>query len=461
MTLISLVATHADVDLETVARLSAGASEVASSVLKNSSAVQGTVVLATCNRYEIYAEAASPQQLDSARDDIIAQISLSSGLKTDIVAGTFATYTDDDVARHLFTVGAGLESAVVGEREIAGQVRRALIEAQHNGTASGSLIRLFQSASRAAKDVGSRTGLGARGMSIVSVALDLAADGAGTADWPDRNVVVFGTGAYAGATMALLRERGCSRIAVHSASGRAEEFTASRGGTALTPGSLPQALRDADVIIGCSGTQHRIQAAQVTGLREGDAGPLTVIDLALTKDFDPAVGELDYVTLITLESVRRAAPAEQVESLEQATDIIDSAARTFAAGQQARSMDTAIVALRRHTLGVLDTELDRVRAQHGCTAAAEEVEFALRRMVKSLLHIPTVRARELAAKGEADSYFSALEALYGISLDQQAVSAAPDVHPRPAPGTVPDMLPAVLAAPDDLNCPRPGRAETA
>ena len=104
-------------------------------------------------------------------------------------------------------MGAGLDSAVIGEREIAGQVRRALNEAQAAGTATGSLVRLFQAASRTAKDVGSRTSLGSRGLSVVSVALDLATDLSRDADWTTKNIVIFGTGAYAGATMALLRER--------------------------------------------------------------------------------------------------------------------------------------------------------------------------------------------------------------------------------------------------------------
>jgi glutamyl-tRNA reductase len=150
---------------------------------------------------------------------------------------------------------------------------------------------------------------------------------------------------------------------------------------------------------------------------------LIAIDLALTHDFDPAVGELDGVELLTLESVRLAAPQEQSESLAQASTIVSGAAEAFEQEREARSVDSAIVALRRHTMNVLDAEMEKVRARHGCTAAAEEVEFALRRMVKQLLHIPTVRARELAANGQQDDYVAALEALYGIQVDQPAAAA--------------------------------------
>lgn len=430
MVLLSLIATHSDVDLETVARLSAGASQVPTSLLETGSAVSGSVVLATCNRFEVYAEAKSEADIEAARSAVVAEISRHSGLSKDLVSRSFTTNTGESVAKHLFAVGAGLDSAVVGEREIAGQVRRALIEAQEKGTASGGLTRLFQTASRTAKDVGALTALGKRGMSIVSVALELATDLSVDVDWRNKSVVVFGTGAYAGATMALLKERGCTDISVYSSSGRAESFTASRGGTPLTRDSLPAALAAADVVIGCSGSESQVSARDVERVRADSNKPLVIIDLALTHDFEPAVREVDGVDLITLESVRLAAPAEQAESLKQASSIVADAAKAFSELQLSRQMDSAIVALRRHTLNVLDAELEKVRAQHGCTGAAEEVEFAMRRMVKQLLHVPTVRARELAASGQQEDYIKGLEALYGITPGQPVERRSAPKHPE-------------------------------
>ncbi len=416
--LFSLVATHADIDLETVAQLSNGSSELASATLTDSPEVSGAVVLATCNRYEVYGETSSAADLEAARSALVSQISELSGLNEQMVSRSFSTHVGPDVTRHLFAVSAGLDSAVVGEREIAGQVRRALISAQQKGTASSGLVRLFQAASKTAKDVGAQTALGSRGLSIVSVALDLATDLAENDDWSTKKVVVFGTGAYAGATMSLLRERGCTDISVYSSSGRAEGFVATRGGTALDADSLPAAVAEADVMIGCSGSDNQVEAQDLARVRANSGKPLIAIDLALTHDFDPAVGELDDVELLTLESVRLAAPQEQAESLTQASSIVTKAAQSFESEREARSVDTAIVALRRHTMNVLDAEMEKVRARHGCTAAAEEVEFALRRMVKQLLHIPTVRARELAANGQQEEYVAALEALYGIQVEQ-------------------------------------------
>jgi glutamyl-tRNA reductase len=422
--LFSLVATHADIDLETVAQLSNGASGIATSALSGSPAVTGAVVLATCNRYEIYGEAPHADDVEAARAALVSEISGLSGLNEQLVSRSFSTRTGPEVSQHLFAVSAGLDSAVVGEREIAGQVRRALITAQHEGTASSGLVRLFQAASKTAKDVGAQTALGSRGLSIVSVALDLATDLTENPDWSAKKVVVFGTGAYAGATMALLRERGCTDMSVFSSSGRAEAFVATRGGTALDSESLPVAVAAADVMIGCSGSDTRVEAGELAGIRAASPQPLIAIDLALTHDFDPEVGQLDGVELLTLESVRLAAPQEQAESLTRASGIVSGAAQAFEQEREVRSVDSAIVALRRHTMNVLDAEMERVRARHGCTAAAEEVEFALRRMVKQLLHVPTVRARELAANGQQDDYVSALETLYGISVEQPAAAAA-------------------------------------
>ncbi len=384
----------------------------------------GAVVLATCNRYEIYGEAPHTDDVEAARAALVAQISDLSGLNEQVVSRSFSTRTGPEVSQHLFAVSSGLDSAVVGEREIAGQVRRALITAQHEGTASSGLVRLFQAASKTAKDVGAQTALGSRGLSIVSVALDLATDLSENRDWSTKKVVVFGTGAYAGATLALLRERGCTEISVFSSSGRAEAFVASRGGTALDSESLPAAVAAADVMIGCSGSDTRVEAGELAQVRADSPQPLIAIDLALTHDFDPEVGQLDGVELLTLESVRLAAPQEQAESLTQASSIVSGAAQAFEQEREVRSVDSAIVALRRHTMNVLDAEMERVRARHGCTAAAEEVEFALRRMVKQLLHVPTVRARELAANGQQDDYVAALETLYGITVEQPAAAAS-------------------------------------
>ncbi len=445
--LFSLVASHTDLDLETVARLSAGASEVSAELVAAPNAVAGLVTLATCNRYELYVHARSSDDVEAARSAAVEAVSRHSGLPEEQVSAALSTLQEEAVPRHLFSVSTGLDSAVVGEREIAGQVRRALSEAQEQGVTTPPLVRLFQAAAKTAKDVGSQTALGSRGMSIVSVALDLASafhaaspsdalspSGALSANALSPSgasgplvgfsAVLFGTGAYAGAAMAQLIQRGCTDISVYSSSGRADIFTESRGGTALTDQTLPDALANATLLVGCSGSDHQVTKADLARLRHDDSPQLTVIDLALSHDFTPDVAELPGVELLTLETVRQAAPAEQEETLEQASTLVAEATNKFEQAQNARSLDHAIVALRRHTMGVLDDELAKVRKQHGCSAATAEVEFAMRRMVKQLLHVPTVRAKELAAAGDTEGYLAALEVLYGLTPTPESIGEA-------------------------------------
>ncbi len=384
------------------------------------------VTLATCNRLEIYAETATedPAEIDAARTRLLDAVARESELTHDVIASSFRTLSEDEAVTHLFEVGAGLDSAVVGEREIAGQVRRSLTEAQSAGTASGTLTKLFESATRTAKEVGTRTALGSRGRSIVSVALDVAGDmhPDPAAFYRDASVVLVGTGAYAGTSLVQLHERGVRDIGVFSGSGRAEQFVAERGGAAaLRMEDLSEAFARADVVIGCSGGSRRISAREMstlTGIRPGQdpTRELTVIDLALSHDFTPDVADLPGVELITLESVKVAAPDEAQASLEQAREVVRAAVGEYQAERAARSADDAIVALRRHTLSLLDDEMERIRAQHGCTAASQEVEFAVRRLVRKLLHTPTVRARELAADGRGQDYVRALEDVFGLEV---------------------------------------------
>ena len=349
------------------------------------------------------------------RELIADSIARTYGLDKELINSSFDVYSDDEAARHLLTVASGLESAVVGEREITGQVRRALAaaqaKAQEDGVAlPGELVQLFEHATHTARQVGQHTALGAQGRSIVSVALDLA-DEVAEKDWSTRRALIFGTGAYAGATIAALRERGCTDIWVSSRSGRAAEFAAKREVSAVPVDGMEQAMASADVIIGCSGGSDPLLPEQIPG------GHHTILDLALSRDFDPSVADLPNVELITLESVRLAAPEETEESVATATRIVESELAAFLSRQRSRTIDSAIVALRSHTMDVLDSELEKVRSQFGCGAATEQFELAMRRMVKSLLHTPTVRAKKLAAEGRTEDYVQALETLYGIQVE--------------------------------------------
>ncbi|WP_081737716.1 glutamyl-tRNA reductase [Arthrobacter sp. H41] len=414
--LLVLVAKYRELDLESAARLSNISSKIGRHLTASSSAVTGSVVLSTCNRFEIYCETGPAQDIDAACAAVREAVSHCSGLSRIQLTTLFELIDGPSVAEHLFTAATGLQSIVAGEREIAGQVRRALSDAQRAGTAGGRLIRLFEGASRAAKEVGTCTTLSATGRSIADVALDLATSGWDFPSVAGRSVILFGTGAYAGCVLDILRSRGCSEVLVFSRSGRAQAFVAARQGTALAPDDLPAAAARADLLIGCSGTGARISASELMPVDPKEHRPLTVIDLVPSRDFDSSVAELPGIDLITLESVRRAAPKADADTLHHAQTLVRRAAQRFAEQERTRIVDTAIVALRQHIHQVLDTEMDRVTQKQGCSASTEEVNAALRRIVRQLLHVPTVRARQLAVAGRQDEYVAALETLFGIRV---------------------------------------------
>ncbi|WP_066290375.1 glutamyl-tRNA reductase [Arthrobacter sp. B6] len=413
----ALVASHHGTGLDFLARLGAGPRRITSAALAASPDLAGTVLLSTCNRFEVYFEIAAGTEPSAARGRMLSIISDCSGVPDEELRASLDFLSGQAMTEHLFSVGAGLDSVVVGEREIAGQLRRSLTAAQESGTASGALIRLFQAASRAARDVGSLTTLGDAGRSMVSAALDLAAVKLGSSGVAGLSVVVIGTGAYAGSTLALLAAGHCDNVSVFSWSGRAETFAGARGAAGLSRSELPKAVQGADVVIGCSGRGIRLGADEFRRFRQTGQERLIVVDLALSRDFEPETGELPGVELITLDDVRSASPREHSAVVQEAAEVVRQAALRFEDDQQARLLDPAIVALRGHMQRVLASEVVRVKNQHGCTATAEAVEFALRRMVRQLMHVPTARARELAASGRQGDYTAALEALYGLNVE--------------------------------------------
>lgn len=400
---------------DSTATLHSASSTIARTLLDASTAVSGCVVLSTCNRFEIYCEISAERNAAKARSDALEAVSCCSGLPLTDLQALFEYHEGSAVAEHLFAVGCGLDSLVVGEREIAGQVRRALATAQAAGTTTGRLVRLFQGASRTAKEVGARTRLGSAGRSVASVAVELAASRLRPAALSDLSVVLIGSGSYAACILDLLLRGQCSDVAVFSRSGRATAFAAARGVKALTAAELDAAIGQADIVIGCSGSGTRIDATMIAPRRHNSR--LVVVDLAPNRDFDSAVADLTGIDLVTLESVRQAAPQADAAELQLALTLIREAAGRFSQQEKVRAIDASIVALRHHLQTVLNHEVEHLRQRSGSGTSVEETTMAMRRLVHQLLHTPAVRAREMAAAGRHDEYTAALEALFGISVD--------------------------------------------
>src|SRR4051794_505719 len=194
---MSLIASHHDLDLAVLERLSADAHAVGRDVVAGCAPVSGAVVLATCNRFEVYLDVDDAEHAPDARAAVARVVADRSGYPAEGVLAQLRAGAGAAAAAPLFSAPAGLGSMAGGGREISGQVRRALAAARRDATTTSDLEQLFQQASRTARAVGSRTGLGAAGRSVVGVALDLVA--AGLPAWADVRCVLVGTGSYAGA----------------------------------------------------------------------------------------------------------------------------------------------------------------------------------------------------------------------------------------------------------------------
>ncbi|QIK72778.1 glutamyl-tRNA reductase [Propioniciclava coleopterorum] len=396
-------------------------------------AVRGAVVLATCNRVEVYVDA------DAPADHVAGRVRAALG-DAEPHEGPLAVREDADALRHLFDVGAGLDSMVVGEREIAGQLRRALKAAHRDGTSSGLLTETIEQALRTSRKVAHLTRLATTGRSVVAVGLDMIAR-----EWPATRVLLVGTGAYAGAVVAALRERGCADIAVHSSSGRAAAFAASHPGTRAASASLVEALRDTDVVLTCRGLGRPVLTAPLLAeATDGRAAPLAVLDLAVARDVDPAAGRLPGVLLVDLPTIQRHVPEASRREVGRARNLVDEGVKDLVTRLKGREMDPAVIALRDTVNAMVADEVARL--PQGRPVTGEEAAHALRRLAARLVHVPSVRARKAAQEGRAEEYLSALSELWGIEPAVQPLLANLEVggaDERDVDAAVP---------PDTLDC---------
>ncbi len=422
--LMVLGASHHDLGLTQLDRLTGDPDLLSRSlgglVAREDSPVTGVVVVATCNRLEIYLDAA---RFHDAIDVVTAVISEATGLTTDEVSGSLKVRVGAPVAAHLFTVAAGLDSMVVGEAEIGGQVARSFRDAQAAGTASPAINLLFQFAARTAKQVATNTGLGAAGRSVASVALDIAAQ---SVELVGARAVVIGTGAYARVVAAELRARGCGDLSVFSPSGRAAGFADRHKAVPLDAAGLVDAVADADLVVTCSGTTTRVLDEELltTAVARREK-PLPVIDLALHADVSAAARSVPGIRVIDLHTVAEQADPSHVSAVTAAQDLVIAGVAAFEERLAIRRMDPAVVALRQHISGAVEKEMVRLRAKYPTDVVAD-VELALHRVTQSLLHTPTLRAKELARTGDGAGYVQALHTVFGIDITDTAGAAHPD-----------------------------------
>lgn len=418
--LLCVTASHKTAGFELLERLSVHTRDVAPLIAEHHDCVQGAVVLSTCNRFEAYVDMDEPVTAAAAIgvEAALLAIEEATGVSATELEGSYRVVQGDAVAMHLFAVASGLESVVVGEGEIAGQVRRALGQARKAGTTSTELERLFQRASEAQRSVKNATALGRAGRSLVRLALDLA--DSRIADWAALRVLLVGTGSYAAATLAALRDHGAVDISVHSPSGRGEKFALKHGIGHTPADDFAATAAHADLIITCTSVEQPVVDAALlhAGGVDADTRRL-VIDLGLPRNVDPDVATVPGVTLLDLETIRLHAPLEELQATDAARAVVTEAARRFTIVGDSRAVTPGVVAMREHVFSLMEAEIARARAR-GDDGRTEQ---SLRHLVGVLLHTPTARAHELAAEGRADEYLSALSTLFGIEVPDAARSA--------------------------------------
>jgi glutamyl-tRNA reductase len=394
--------------------------------------VAEAVLLSTCNRIEVYAIV---DAFHGGLADVMGVLGRHSGVEANELCEHFYVHYAAAAVEHLFSVTAGLDSMVVGETQILGQLRAAYAKADEAGTVGKTLHELSQQALRVGKRVHSETGIDQAGASVVSGALNDADRVLG--GLAGRSALLVGAGSMGGLAAAYLRRASIGRVVIANrtpvngdrlaASLRADGVPARSVGL----DALDAEIATADVLLACTGAMDLVVGVErFTGQRftGNERGPLVVCDLGLPRDVDPFVATLPGVTLVDLETLqRRLAGAPVALDSQRAKQIVAEGVRDYLAGQRSAEVTPTVTALRRRAAEVVDTELLRLDSRLPDLDDSVRAELArtVRRVVDKLLHTPTVRVKELASSPGGAGYADALRELFGLDPQAPAVVSTP------------------------------------
>lgn len=396
--------------------------------------VTESVVVATCNRVEVYAEV---DRFHGAVDELAQLLAQHSGLSQDELTPHLNVRFEDGAVAHLFSVVCGLDSMVVGETQILGQVKTALRKAQDAETVGPSLNQLFQQALRVGKRAHTETELGRAGRSVVTAAFRQAEHVLGPLDRPRVLVVGAGSMAALAATVATRDYNAAVTIANRSPE-PARRLAESVGGTTRELDEIAAAIPDADIVVSCTGAIGTVLGpGHFAGVPSGRTH--VVLDLAMPRDVDPVVGERPGVTVIGLAELGEAlsnhatASAAVGATVEEVRQIVADELAAFASNRRAAAATPTVVALRSMAAEVVRAELTRLSARlPGLPEPTyAEVEKTMRRVVDKLLHAPTIRVKQLAEQPVETSYTDALRELF--ALDPATIEALSSPEPDAVP----------------------------
>ncbi|GAA1656083.1 glutamyl-tRNA reductase [Fodinicola feengrottensis] len=381
------------------------------------------VVLSTCNRVELYAAVSS---FHGGLHDVGSVLAGRLGVDVADLAESLYVHYADDAVQHLFEAVGGLDSMVVGESQILGQIRTAYNAAAELGAPGRLLHELMQQALRVGKRVHTETGIDRAGQSVVSLALKVGA--AATRPLEGASALVIGAGSMGALVAATLSRSGVQSLTVANRSGiRAARLARSQDEDAVPIqvvrfDELGTALKQADIVVSATASTATVLTVETLG----DARPQLIIDLAVPRDVDPRVGELDGVHLIDIASLGSQAHSDAVAVQDEVTAaraIVVEEVAAFLAWQRTVDVTPTVAALRARADEVVVSELARLasRMPDLDERTRSEVERSVRRVVATLLHVPTVRVKELASSPNGQAYANALRELFG--LDTAAASA--------------------------------------
>jgi glutamyl-tRNA reductase len=416
MSILAVSVSHKTAPVDLLARLAldqSGSTKLVDALLA-SDHIDEAIVLSTCNRTEIYA---AVSRFHSALDEVAITLAEFAGMSVAELHLHCAVYFDEGAVAHTFSVASGLDSVVVGESQILGQVKAALTHCQSLGSVGTVLNTLFQSAIRVAKRVHSETGIGSAGRSLVSAAYELLTRSRG--DLAGQRVLVVGAGAMASLAARTAADAGAIVTCTNRTLARADRLAAAVGGTAVDLSELPEELRRTDVLVTCTGS--RTVAIRPTDLTDT---PITgVVDLALPADVDPAVADLG-IELVNLKRLVAEHPdTAAAGEVQFARDLVQQEVNDFLSVRRSAQVAPTVVALRTMASSVVAAELARLDTKLPTLGDREraEVQRTVGRIVDKLLHQPTVKVQELAADPDALDYAAALRELF--ALHPQSVAA--------------------------------------